>query len=170
MLNSKFFIFCNTMESVGDVAQITSVKTGNWNSTVSSHIDSVPLTKIINHSFIKTCKGKHSNLVYQVIPVMLSSWIYQFSAQTDTHLLHTARHHLKIVVPQLCELLVSEYNVNNTSPMDWWVRVESSSENFYARHHSFFLIWVSCNNTHATSTLTIKPEVLGERLEKHDVI
>jgi hypothetical protein len=58
--------------------------------------------------------------------------------------------------------LVTEDNIYNTGTVNWWVGVEGAGELFNTGHCYFFLSGVLGDEGDATSTLSVKTEVLGE--------
>ena len=73
-------------------------------------------------------------------------------------------------MPHSGELRVSEDDVDDAGTMNRRVGVDRSSNLLDAAHHDGFLLWASSDNRVASSTLTVKTEVLSEGLEEHHVV
>ena len=114
------------MESLRDVVEVASVKPSDRDATISSHVDGVLGAKLVNHIFSETSEGKHSDLVNQVLPGVLTAEVLKFAYKTVAHLHDTSRHKLEVIVPHLGQLFISQDDVNNTCTVNWWVRVEST--------------------------------------------
>ena len=95
------------MESCSDVVEVARVQTGDRDTAIRSHVDSVLLTKLVNHLFSQTGKGKHTYLVNQVLPRVLAPKIFEFRYEIMPHLHDSTRHQFKVFVPHLGQLFVS---------------------------------------------------------------
>jgi hypothetical protein len=73
-------------------------------------------------------------------------------------------------VPHLGELFISENDVDNSSTVNRRVGVDGSGDLLDARVDDVSLSLGSSNNREASSSLTVDTEVLGIRLEEHDVV
>jgi len=73
-------------------------------------------------------------------------------------------------VPHFGELLISEDDVDNAGSMDGRVGVDRSGNLLDARVDDVTLSLAAADNGEESGTLTIETEVLGKRLEEHDVV
>jgi len=158
------------VEGLGDIVDVHGVETGDGDTTVHSHIDGVVLAKLINLVLVQSSEREHANLTGDVAPIMLIAQLCELATETDSHLLHTARHVAQVLVPHGCQLGVAEDDVDDTSTVNGRVGVDGSGNLLDAAHGNVLLSLTSTNRGEAASALTVKTKVLGERLEEHDVV
>jgi hypothetical protein len=101
---------------------------------------------------------------------MFVAKVLELLDKSSSHFLHAGRHHNKIVVPHLRQVWIAEDDVNNSGSLNWRVGVDWSCDLLDARHDNILLSLVTTDDTEATSSLTVETEVLGERLEEHNVV
>ena len=95
------------MEALCDIIEIACSETRNRNAAVTGQVDSVFFTKCVNHVFGKASVSEHADLTGAVAPVMLVAKFLKLLNKANSHVLHAARHHDKIVVPHLCQLFIA---------------------------------------------------------------
>lgn len=158
------------MECFGYVSQIACVETSHGDTAIGSHVDSILFTELHDHLFAETGVGEHTNLVDNVVPVVLTAQVLHVLVKTDSHLVHTAGHHLEIFVPHRGKLLITEDNINDTGTVNGRVGVEGTGECLNTGHNDLLFGWVSSDKGNAAGTFTVDTEVLGEGLEQHNVV
>jgi len=120
------------VEGVSNIVQVASIKTGNRDSSIHSHVDMMFFSQLIYLVLVKTGVGKHTNLAGNVAPVVFVSEGFEFSSETGSHLLHSAGHEEELVMPFSGQGWVTEDNIDNSGSMDWWIRVHWSSNLFHS--------------------------------------
>jgi hypothetical protein len=158
------------VESFRNVIKVTTVKSSDGDSSVHGHVDGVLLTELVDHILVKTSEGKHANLRGDVIPVVNAAVAFKGGLKSRSHLSHSGGHEFKVSVPHLGELFISKDDVDDSSSMDRRVRVDGSGDLLNARVNDVAFSNRRGNNGEKSSTFTVDTEVLGERLEKHDVV
>ena len=78
------------MESLRNVIKVASVEAGNGDTAISSHVDGVFLAELINLLGGETSVGEHTNLVDNVVPVVLIAQVLHVLVETVSHLVHAA--------------------------------------------------------------------------------
>ena len=73
-------------------------------------------------------------------------------------------------MPHGGQLGVAEDDINDAGTVNRRVGVDGSGNLFDAAHHNVLLSLATANCREAAGTLTVKTEILGERLEEHDVV
>ena len=158
------------MEALRTVLEVVGVETGKRDSSVHGHVDSVLLSQLVDHRLGQTGIGEHANLRSDVVPVVLVAQVGQSLLKSGSHLSDSSRHEFEVSVPHLGELLISEDDINDAGSMDRWVGVDGAGDLLDARVDDVTLGSASSNHGEAAGTLTVKTEVLGERLHKHEVV
>ena len=158
------------MESFGDVVEVLGVEASDGDTSIHGHVDVILLAQLVDLVLVETGEGEHADLAGDVAPVVLVSEGSQFLNKTMAHSVHTSRHISQVLVPHGGEIFVAENDVDDTGTVDGWVRIDRSGDLLYARQNNIFLFGTTSDNGDAASTLTVETEVLGERLEEHDVV
>jgi len=158
------------VEGVGNVAQVAGVEASDGDTAVSGHVDGVLLAEFVNHGLGEAGVGEHTDLVDDVVPVVFGAEVCHVLVKTVTHFVHAAGHHSQVVVPAGGKLGVTKHDVDDAGTVDGGVGVKTTCEVLDAGHADFLLSGVGSDEGNAASTLTVKTEVLGERLEEHQVV
>jgi hypothetical protein len=56
------------VESLGDVSNVASVKAGNREAFISSHVNGILLASLINHLLVQAGESEHVDLVNKMLP------------------------------------------------------------------------------------------------------
>ena len=158
------------MESVCDVVEVLRVEASDGNTAVHGHVNGILFAELVDLVLVQAGEGEHANLVDDVAPIVLVAHLLQLVAEAVAHGVHTARHVAQILVPHGGQLRVAQDDVDDAGAVDGRVRVDRSGDLLDAAHHNVFLSLASANSGETAGTLTVKTEVLGERLEQHDVV
>lgn len=73
-------------------------------------------------------------------------------------------------MPHCGKLGVAKDDVDDAGTVNGWVGVDGSSNLLDAAHNDLLLGLTAADGRVATGTLTVETEVLGERLEEHDIV
>ena len=158
------------MEGIGNVVKVARVEASNRDAAVHGHVHCVLLSEFVDLVLVEASVSEHANLIGNVRPVVLVSKSFKLGNQTRSHLCHTSRHVSEVLVPHGCELWVTQNDVDDSSAVDGWVGVNWSGDLLDAGHDNLLLSFASTDDGESSSSLTIKTEVLCERLEKDDVV
>lgn len=70
-------------------------------------------------------------------------------------------------MPASSQRRVIQNNIDNSGPVDWWVRVHWPGNSLHPRSDLDLLRLISADNGDAADSLTVESEVLRERLREH---
>jgi len=118
----------NSVEAISNILEVTSVESSNGNAAIHGHVDSVLLAEFVNHILIKAGVSEHTNLVGDVVPVVLISKVSKSLLEAMAHGLHAARHVFQVLVPHSSELRIRKNDVNDTGSVNGRVRVDGASD------------------------------------------
>jgi len=158
------------VESSSNVLQVVGVETSNGNTAIHGHVNGVLLTDLVDLVLVESSESEHTNLAGNVIPVVFVSESDESGLQANSHVVHAGGHEAEVSVPHFGELLISEDDVDNAGSMDGRVGVDRSGNLLDARVDDVTLSLAAADNGEESGTLTIETEVLGKRLEEHDVV
>lgn len=158
------------MERTSNVVDVVGVESGDGDSSVHGHVDGVLLSELGDHVLVEAGEGEHTDLRGNVIPVVLVAKGSEAVLESRSHGSHSVGHEDEVLVPHGFELRVSEDDVDNSSSVNRGVRVDGSSDLLDARVDDVLLGSVSSDDREETGSLSVDTEVLGERLEEHNVV
>jgi len=154
------------MECISNEFEVTGVETTERNSAISSHINMVFVLQSINLFSWQSSVGKHTNLTGNMAPIMYTSCTLQTSHKTWSHFLNSSRHSFQILMPAFSQFWVAQNNINDSSSMNWWVRIHWSCNSFNSWLNLLSSSFILSHQREATNSLTIQTKVLGEWLRK----
>jgi len=158
------------VEGVGAVFDVAGVEAGDGDSSVHGHVDGVLLSELVDHVMVEAGEGEHADLRGDVIPVVLGASGLESRLEGSSHQSHSIGHDDEVLLPHGGELFVSEDDVDNSSSVNWGVGVDGSSDLLDARVDGVTLGLRSSDDGEGSGSLSVDTEVLGERLEEHDVV
>mmetsp|Transcript_42075 Transcript_42075/g.64506 ORF Transcript_42075/g.64506 Transcript_42075/m.64506 type:complete len:364 (-) Transcript_42075:16-1107(-) len=91
-------------------------------------------------------------------------------SEADSHRVHSGGHVHQGLMPRSSQVLVSENHIDESSTVDGRAGVGRSSNLLYSGAHSLGLGGIGSNEVDASSSLTVKAEVLGKGLEHSNSI
>lgn len=68
------------------------------------------------------------------------------------------------------QVFVTQNYIDDSSTVNWWVRVHGSRNLLDSRGEDLGFAWAVSDEGDASCSLTVKTEVLGEGLEEHQVV
>jgi len=114
--------------------------------------------------------GKHSNLIGDVAPVVNTTCVLKLLNEASSHVGHSSGHVSEVLVPAGGEVLVSEDDVDDSGSVEGRVGVHRSGEGLQSSADGSGFLGAASKDTEVSSSLTVKSEVLGERLEEDESV
>lgn len=97
-------VFSGLVEGVHSIINVMLIQTGDGDSSIQSLIHMVLIHHFLGMAFSDTSEGKHTYLVSNMIPIMLTPCFIKFIYKLFPHLPDSSAHGQQVLVPNFSDL------------------------------------------------------------------